>query len=234
MLKQERKVIISKTIINCDMKKLLLCLLMFQPLWMLAQSSDQAEAIKQDPNYLYGEGFGDTEAAADQAAMQNLMSKISVQVEADFRIDEREVSSTEGNSSESAVQNVVRTYSRGTLKNTGSIIITPAPKAQVLRYIKRSDLDRMFKDREELIMSYVYSARNAEKRGRLDTALRSYYWASCLLKRDRGGWHALPPHHVDSRADAQHYERYQGRGYQGRRAGGESHVQIQRQACDQS
>ena len=174
--------IISKTIINCNMKKLLLCLLILQPLWVLAQSADQAESIKQDPNYLYGEGFGDTEAAADQAAMQNLMSKISVQIEADFRIDEREVTGTDGNTAQSAVQNVVRTYSRGTLKNTGSIIIAAAPKAQVLRFIKRSDLDRMFKDREELIMSYVYSARNAEKRGRLDTALRSYYWASCLLK----------------------------------------------------
>ena len=164
------------------MKKLLLSLLLFVPLWVLAQTSEQAETIKQDPNYLWGEGFGETETAADKEAMANLMSKISVQIESDFVIDEREVNTSEGNDAQSTVQNVVRTYSRGTLKNTGSIIVARAPKAIVLRYIKRSELERMFKDREENILSYVHSAQNAERAGRIDAALRSYYWASCLLK----------------------------------------------------
>jgi len=165
------------------MKKLLSCLLLFIPFWVQAQNmEEQANAIKANPDYLWGEGYGDTEQTADKDAMANLMSKISVQIESDFVIDEREVNTSEGNDAQSTVQNVVRTYSRGTLKNTGSIILSRAPKAVVMRYVKRSELDRMFKDREELIMSYVYSARNNEKRGKLDMALRYYYWASCLLK----------------------------------------------------
>ena len=164
------------------MRKLLLCMLMVAPLWAMAQGNEQAEAIKADPNYLWGQGYGENVKEADQGALSDLMSKISVQIESDFTIDEREVNTNEGNDSHSTVQNVVRTFSQGTLKNTQNIIISEAPQAVVVRYVKRSELDKAFKEREELIMSYVYSAMNAEKVGRIDAALRSYYWASCLLK----------------------------------------------------
>ena len=164
------------------MKKILLCMLMVAPLWAMAQSNEQAEAIKADPNYLWGQGYGENVKEADQGALSDLMSKISVQIESDFTIDEREVNTNEGNDSHSTVQNVVRTFSQGTLKNTQNIIISEGPQAIVMRYVKRSELDKAFKEREELIMSYVYSAMNAEKVGRIDAALRSYYWASCLLK----------------------------------------------------
>ena len=164
------------------MKKILLCVLMVAPLWAMAQSNEQAEAIKADPNYLWGQGYGENVKEADQGALSDLMSKISVQIESDFTIDEREVNTNEGNDSHSTVQNVVRTFSQGTLKNTQNIIISEGPQAIVMRYVKRSELDKAFKEREELIMSYVYSAMNAEKVGRIDAALRSYYWASCLLK----------------------------------------------------
>lgn len=157
-------------------------MLLMLPLCALAQGSAQAEAIKADPNYLWGQGYGASVKEADQGALSDLMSKISVQVESDFVIDEREVNTNQGNDAQSTVQNVVRTYSQGTLKNTQNIIVKDAPEACVLRYVKRSELDKMFKDREELIMSYVYSAINAEKVGRIDAALRNYYWASCLLK----------------------------------------------------
>ena len=164
------------------MRKLLWSILLCLPLYVMAQSSEQAEAIKANPNYLWGQGYGETVKEADQGALSDLMSKISVQIESDFTIDEREVNTMEGNDAQSTVSNVVRTYSQGTLKNTQNIIISGEPKAVVLRYVKRSELDKMFTEREELIMSYVYTAMKAEKNGRIDAALRNYYWASCLLK----------------------------------------------------
>lgn len=164
------------------MKKLLFSVLLMVPLLTWAQGAQQAETIKADPNYLWGQGYGATVKEADQNALADLMSKISVQIESDFAIDEREVNTAEGNDAQSTVQNVVRTYSQGTLKNTQSIIVKEAPDASVVRYIARTEIDKMFKEREELIMSYIYSGNNAEKLGRLDAALRSYYWASCLLK----------------------------------------------------
>ena len=164
------------------MRKLICCILLTLPLWVMAQGGGQADAVKADPNYLWGEGHGATVKEADNNALADLMSKISVQIESDFTIDEREVNTAEGNDAQSTVSNVVRTYSQGTLRNTQNVIVSAEPQAVVVRYIKRSELDKAFKEREELIMSYVYSAMNAEKLGRLDACLRSYYWASCLLK----------------------------------------------------
>ena len=164
------------------MKRLLLFLIVFAPLMAVAQTAEKAEDIKNAADYLWGQGYAATVKEADREALADLMSKISVQTESDFVIDEREVNTAAGNDAQSTVQNVVRTYSQGTLKNTRSIIVSEAPTAAVIRYIKRSEIEKAFKDREENVLSYVYSARNAEKAGRIDAALRYYYWASCLLK----------------------------------------------------
>ena len=144
------------------MKKLLTCLLVLVPLWAAAQADKLAEQVKANPNYLWGQGFGVSVREADQAALSDLMSKISVQIESDFVIDEREVNTAAGNDATSTVQNVVRTYSQGTLKNTHSIILKQQPQAEVLRYIDRSEIEKAFKEREENVLSYVYQARNAE------------------------------------------------------------------------
>ena len=164
------------------MKRLFIFLILFLPLIAVAQTADKAENIKNAADYLWGQGYGATVKEADREALADLMSKISVQIESDFVIDEREVNTAAGNDAQSTVQNVVRTYSQGTLKNTRSVIVSEGPTAAVIRYIKRSEIEKAFKDREENVLSYVYSARNAEKAGRIDAALRYYYWASCLLK----------------------------------------------------
>ena len=165
------------------MKRLLLLLIMFAPLWALAQGSDQIENIKNAADYIWGQGYGATVKEADQEALANLMSKISVQISNDFVIDEREVNTSAGNDAQSTVQNVVRTYSQGTLKNTRSVIVSEGPPtAAVIRYIKRSELEKVFEERKDMVEYYVMSARSAEKAGRLDAALRQFYWASCMRK----------------------------------------------------
>ena len=170
-------------IIVIMMKRLLLFLLIFSPVWAMAQTTDRADDSMNSADYIWGQGYAPTVKEADNLALANLMSKISVQIESDFVIDEREVNTAAGNNAESTVQNVVRTYSKGTLKNTKSKVVTEGPpEAYVIRWIKRSELEKIFKEREENVLSYVYSARNAEQTGRIDAALRYYYWASCLLK----------------------------------------------------
>ena len=164
------------------MKRLFIFLISFLPLVAMGQTANKAEDIKNAADYLWGQGYGATVKDDDREALAELMSKISVQIESDFVIDEREVNTAAGNDAQSTVQNVVRTYSQGTLKNTRSVIVSEGPTAAVIRYIKRSEIEKAFKDREENVLSYVYSARNAEKAGRIDAALRYYYWASCLLK----------------------------------------------------
>ena len=165
------------------MKKWIIIVACLLPMWAMAQDvTEEVNRIKADHNtYLYGEGYGETEANADKEAMANLMSKISVQVSSDIEINEQQVNTAEGIDATSVVESVVKTYTAGTLKNTQSIIVTPAPKAYVVRYIKKTEIERVFKAREELIYDYLRGAKEAEKVYRIADALRYYYWASCLL-----------------------------------------------------
>ena len=52
----------------------------------------------------------------------------------------------------------------------------------MVRYIHKDELEKIFQEREDRILSYVYTAQNAEREGRIDDALRNYYWGFCLLK----------------------------------------------------
>lgn len=144
--------------------------------------AQDVETIKADVTYLWGEGFGSTDAAAKQAALADLTAKISVSVSSEFNIDEQEINTSDGADSKSIIENVVRTYSSGTLTNTETVILKHEPEAQAFAYIKKSEIEKIFKGREDRIFSYMRSAENAEKDGRIDDALRNYYWGFTLLK----------------------------------------------------
>ncbi|MFA5045450.1 MAG: LPP20 family lipoprotein, partial [Paludibacter sp.] len=103
------------------------------------------ESIKADrETYLWGEGSGSTIKAADQAALADIIGQISTQVE----------NTTEGKTVETnddfkkTWSDVVKTYSNATLKNTERIIVQNEPDAKVFRYVKRSELTKIFESRK--------------------------------------------------------------------------------------
>lgn len=70
------------------MHRILLALIFtLVPLCATAQSWDQ---IKASPDYLFGEGTGTTVAEADEKALADLISKISIQVESSFEQTDEE------------------------------------------------------------------------------------------------------------------------------------------------
>lgn len=154
-------------------------LAMFLPVIAVAQSVDE---IRANPDYLYGEGFGRSLREADNDALQNLISKISVSVESDFSSVEEEVVGGGDLDSKSAVKSVVSTYSQATLQNTERIIIREDPDAAVFRYVKRSEVTKIFESRKTKLLDMIASAVKAEKNGKIDDALRYYYWSYCLLQ----------------------------------------------------
>jgi hypothetical protein len=166
------------------MKRLLetFCLILL-PLWVSAQTPlEQLQKIQADDNYIWGEGRSTTDSKADQGALNDLISKISVTVQSETNLDMQQIADGDKVDSKTAMEAVVRTYSAGSLNNTKSLWITHEPEAYVVRYILKSELEKVFKEREDRILSYVYTAQNAEREGRIDDALRNYYWALCLLK----------------------------------------------------
>lgn len=159
-------------------KSFLLCLFALSGA-MYAQS---VEAIKASDEYLTGEGWGESLKAADNAALQDLISKISVSVESQFENIEEEITDQTTVDSRSACRSVVNTYSQATLQNTQRIVIENEPDAHVFRYVKRSEVDKIFESRRLKVFDMAASAARAVEKGKVDDALRYYYWAYCLLQ----------------------------------------------------
>ena len=151
-------------------------------LFSLGLAAQDIEEIKNSPDYLCGEGRGETLREADNEALRDLISKISVSVESDYS----DVTSTLINGNDynvnSAVKMVVNTYSQATLQNTERVVISDEPDAYVVRYVKRSDVEKIFEGRKHKLMDMVESAEKAERNLKIDDALRYYYWGYCLLQ----------------------------------------------------
>lgn len=163
------------------MRRLLLILsFVILPICLSAQDW---ERIKDDTqNYISGEGWGNTLDEADQQALAALISKISVVVSSNFEVLEGESKNGESHDYERYIESKVSTFANATLTNTEYIILENEPDAHVARWIKRSELERIFEGRKAKILEYVGNAVKGEIKGKVDDALRNYYWAYLMLK----------------------------------------------------
>ena len=161
------------------MYRIIALLLSLLPLCAAAQSWDQ---IKASSDYLWGEGTGTTVAEADERALTDLISKISLQVESSFEQTEEETSKGGEVDAHQIIRNKVNTYSQATLTGTERMLISNEPDAVVGRYIKRSEVARIFEGRKLKVAEFVRLAQNAQADCRIDDALRYYYWAYALTR----------------------------------------------------
>ena len=148
-------------------------------LTVMAQGVD---GIKRNSSYLYGEGGGVTLQAAKEAALADLIQKISVTVHSDFTSKERELNQDGNVTSDAEYQSIIRSYSTATLTNVKTIVLKPEPDASVFLYIAKSEIDRIFESRVAKAKEFVGNADEALKNGQIDDALRYYYWSYCLVK----------------------------------------------------
>lgn len=163
------------------MKKAVFVILVFT-LWCSCSVAQSWEQLRKDPLYLTGEGYGGTVEEADKHALSNLISQISVQVKSDMTLTEDEVMQGDKAQTSSYLQKKVQTFSEATLNNAQRLILQDEPDAKVGRYILKSDLHKVFEARRQKMTSYIRQAQKAEERGKIDDALRQYYWAFTLLK----------------------------------------------------
>lgn len=163
------------------MKRLILalCIIITMALTVTAQGID---GIKRNSSYLYGEGGGVTLQAAKEAALADLIQKISVTVHSDFTSKERELNQDGNVTSDAEYQSIIRSYSTATLTNVKTIVLKPEPDASVFLYIAKSEIDRIFESRVAKAKEFVGNADEALKNGQIDDALRYYYWSYCLVK----------------------------------------------------
>lgn len=145
-----------------------------------AQSWDRVKAETQV--YLYGEGWGVTVAEADQQALSALISKISTNVSASSSQEDEETVRGDQLDGRSYFKAAVNTYSQATLTNTERLVLEDEPSAHVGRWIKRTEVQKIFESRKAKVRELVEAAGRASEAGKADDALRYYYWALTLLR----------------------------------------------------
>lgn len=139
--------------------------------------------IRTSDEYFYGVGVAATEDEADKAAMANLVSQIATNVSADFtQIDD--VTTRNGNvDHKSRVLSCVKTYSQTTLTNaTKWGPEGKAPNITVRRYMKKSELTRIFDNRIAKSKNMLAIADECLANKKIDMALQYYYWAYSLIR----------------------------------------------------
>ncbi|MFH1009272.1 MAG: hypothetical protein V1800_17495 [Candidatus Latescibacterota bacterium] len=134
--------------------------------------------IQTSEAYICGVGEGSNLKQADRLAIDDLISQISVQVESKFV---NMVSEEDGDVSKYA-KLVLSTYSNTTLNQARRKVIEKRGKVTVVRYLAKTDLDQLFRDRERKIIDYTRSALCAEEELRIADALKYYTWALVLLR----------------------------------------------------
>ena len=152
-------------------------------LWLNVFSQSAEEIKNNRKEYIYGEGVGSTVQLADRQALSELVSQISVTVESDFTHEVIEEEQGSGKSSfHDRVLSVVNTYSNATLNSTERMIVNDEPDARVLRYIRRSDISKIFNQRKQRINDFIEESIKYCEKAQIADALKYYYWSLLLLR----------------------------------------------------
>lgn len=160
--------------------KVVLCLIcLLFPFLGFAESWDY---VCTSGEYYYGVGTAASEEAADQAAMANLISQIATNVSSSFdQIDD--VTSRDGNVEHTTrVQICIKTYAQSTLTNTERWVEGSEPNVTVRRFMKRSELARIFDNRIDKARNMLAIADECLETRKIDMALQYYYWAYSLVR----------------------------------------------------
>lgn len=164
------------------MPKLITAILALAFSFSLSAQNLTFEEVKMNENLMYGIGEGKSLRKADDAALQDLISQVYVQVESEFRSSVTEINKNGSADFEEYSQNMLNTYSRATLTQTERIVLEQGGEFKVCRYINRAKIAEIFKDRERKLLDFIETAQNAEKDLRIADAIKYNYWALVLLQ----------------------------------------------------
>lgn len=149
----------------------------------ITSSAQTVDDIREDrTTYIYGEGRAATVQQADKYALSDIISQISVSIKSDFQINNKEIEHNGEMTLDQTFESIIETYSNATLINTERIIIENEPDAHVIRYIKRSDKDKLFESRKDKAIDMIETAHKALGNKQINDAIRYYVWAHTLIK----------------------------------------------------
>ena len=137
-------------------RQILLLIFTCCPLLACAETWDY---ITTSGEYYFGVGHGETEQEADDAALAALVGQIATHVSNGFTLIDDETNTNGTIDHKSRVQRCVKTYSQATLTNTqrwpAEGAEGKAPNLTVRRYMKRSELQRIYQGRIERALDMI-------------------------------------------------------------------------------
>jgi len=135
------------------------------------------ESIKRDPSYVWGQGVGETLQSADDNAVKDLISQISINI--DNQVETTIQNEQSGQDAKSLVSTSgnLRVSSSVSLSNCKRLVSEEGSYFVVLRYVARAEIDKMFDARKAKIDDLVRAGERAEELYKIGDALRNYYWA---------------------------------------------------------
>lgn len=153
------------------MKKIIVSFLfIIQALFIYSQTFDE---IQNSNEFLWGKGSSANVRNADKDAMDDLYFKISVEVMNGFK---------EITTDNNKIKLIIETYGN-TIQAVSKKLVNENPdKTEVLRYIPKNELNKIFDGRKKKVMEYMKFAETAEIENRVGDALQYYYWALILLR----------------------------------------------------
>ena len=139
------------------------------------------ESIKASSKWLWGEGNGETLEEADQRALRDLGSQISLSVVSSTQTEIENQQYGDEAISSTRTKGTTQIGSNVTLNNCQRIVTKHKNSYQVLRYIEKSEIDKMYERLEQKIRELVEQAKKAEAQEKIGDALRFNYWAFKLI-----------------------------------------------------
>lgn len=140
------------------------------------------EFIQSSGDYYYGSGRGSTESEADKNAIADLVGRIATHVSSDFKMLTDETNTNGNIDHKSQVVRCVNTYSQATLTNTEKFVLGSEPDITVRRFMKKTELNRIFENRMVKAKDMISLADKALAKTKIDMALQYYYWAYSLAR----------------------------------------------------
>lgn len=137
--------------------------------------------VTSSGDYYFGEAMAASEEEADRQALAELSSMIAVHVSSDFSGDAVQVTSNGSVDHKEYVRQCINTYTSQALTNCERMVMGKEPKVTVRRWMKRSELSKVYALRIDKAKDMVDMAGEALKRNKVGIALQYYYWAYALL-----------------------------------------------------
>ncbi|MDE6637375.1 MAG: hypothetical protein K2K32_03960, partial [Muribaculaceae bacterium] len=145
----------------------------------------KANDIKGDPeNYIFGVGFGEDPEEAYNAALHDMVRKISINVKADTHIESTDRLNADGTTTtEEQFKSVIDSYTTpAALEDVQVIAIGDAPDFERFVYMPKANVEKMHKRRRNNVADLARSGIRARDKGKVDDALRHLYRSYVLLQ----------------------------------------------------